>query len=239
MAGTPTDDDARRERARIQRLGQGLVHWQRTSVGERVTTDALAALPARRWTVLPGLRWPGDERADHVVVGRGGVFVVATRNWPGRVTVVDGVLRQGGQVRGVTPAAAAAETVAGLLDRRTAGTVRPVLCIARDEPVAGVVDGVLVCSTWNVRELLLSRPRALSRRQARAAVRELEVALRPTRRGVRRARSTRPGSGGDSVVRDLVKAGALLVVFAGVASRPEVVTDTVDWLGDRIAHLGG
>lgn len=239
MAGTPADDDARRERARIQRLGQGLVHWQRTSVGERVTTDALAALPVRRWTVLHGLRWPADERADHVVVGRGGVFVVATRNWSGRVTAVDGVLRQGGQVRGVTSTAAAAESVADLLDRRTARTVWPVLCVARDEPVAGVVDGVLVCSTWNVRELLLSRPRALSRRQARAAVRELETALRPARHGVRRARSARPGSGGDSVVRDLVKAGALLVVLAGVVSRPEVVTETIDWLGDRVSHVGG
>lgn len=239
MAGTPADDDARRERARTQRLGQGLLAWQRSTVGEQATSDALASLPVRRWSVLRGLRWPTDEPvgADHVVVGRGGVFVIDTKNWTGRVTVGDGVLRQAGQVRGVAGTAAAAEIVARLLERRTARAVWPVLCVSRDEPVAGVVDGVLVCSTWNVRELLLSRPRALSRRQRRAAVRELEEALRPARHGARRHRSTRPGSGRDSVVRDLARAGVLLVAFAAVVSRPDVVTDTVDWVGDRISAL--
>lgn len=240
MAGTPADDDARRERARTQRLGPGVLPWQRTA-GEQATSDALASLPVRHWSVLRGLRWPADDpaAADHVVVGRSGVFVIDTKNWAGRVRVSNGVLRQDGRVRGVAGTAAAAETVARLLERRTARAVWPVLCVARDEPVAGVVDGVLVCSTWNIRELLLSRPRALSRRQLRAAARDLEEALRPARRGGRVSRSTRPGAGRDSVVRDLARAGLLVLAFGAVVSRPELVTDTVDWVGDRISHLSG
>lgn len=243
MARTPSDDDARAQRARTQRLGQGLARWERTSVGVRVTTDALASLPASRWTVLQGLRWPEGLRgdADHVVVGRSGIYVVDTKNWSGPVRVKGGMLIQAGQVRGVGGAVDAAGHVAALLDRRTAGCVHPVVCVARDEPIVGVVDDVFVCSTWNVRELLQSRPRVLSRRRARAVVRELRAGLRPSRVGTRAggSRSARAGSGGDSVVKDMLRAGALLAVFAVVVSNPDVVTEPATWLGERLADLGG
>lgn len=183
MAGMPSGDvtgeDARRQRAHIQRLGQGLAQWERSAVGVRATGDALAALPSH-WTVLHAR---GRERggADHVVVGRGGVYVIGSKNWSGQVRVVDGALLHEGRVRGVSGVALAARQVADLLDRRTARSVHAVLCVARDEPLAGVVDGVLVCSTWNVRELLQSRPRALSRRRTTATVRQVWAGLRPSR----------------------------------------------------------
>ena len=240
MAGTPSDDDARAQRARTQRLGQGLAAWERTTVGERVTTDALSSLPRRRWTVLRGLRWPEGRRgsADHVVVGRSGIYVIDTKNWSGPVRVRGGVLLQGGQVRGVRSALDTAGHVAGLLDRRTAASVHAVVCLARDEPVVGVVDDVFVCSTWNVRELIQSRPRALSRRRARAATRELRAALRPTRAGVRggSSRSARAGSGGESVLKDLVRAGVLLAAFAAVVANPDVVTEPATWVGEQVLH---
>lgn len=244
MAGTPSDettgDGARRQRAHIQRLGQGLAQWERTSVGVRVTTDALAALPARRWTVLRGLRWPGGGRgcADHVVVGRSGIYVIDTKNWSGTVRVVDGTLLQGGQIRGVSGVAEAARQVAQALDARTARSVHAVVCLARDEPVVGVVDGVFVCSTWNVRELLQSRPRALSRRRAGAAVRQIRAELRPSRAGVEgaRHRSARAGSGHDSVVKDLLRTGALLTAFVVVVSNPHVVTEPVGWVSAQVSQ---
>lgn len=250
MAGTPSEDpsyelhdDARRQRARIQRLGQGLAQWERTSVGVRVTTDALASLPPRRWTVLRELRWPDGVRgsADHVVVGRGGIYVIDTKNWSGKVRVVDGVLLQGGQIRGVSAVADAAREVAERLDRRTARSVHAVVCVARDEPVVGVADGVFVCSTWNVRELLESRPRALSRRRARATARQLRAELRAGRAGreVAAHRSARAGSGGDSVIKDVLRAGALLAAFAVVVSNPEAVTEPISWVGDQVLHRGG
>lgn len=242
MAGTPADDHARTRRARAQRLGQGLAPWERTTVGEGVTTDALASLPGRRWTVLHGLRWPEHLRgsAGHVVIGPSGIYVIDTKNWSGPVRVRGGMLLQDGQVRGVGTANAAAAHVAGLLDRRTASQVHAVVCLARDEPVVGVVDGVFVCSTWNVRELLQSRPRALSRRRVRAAARELRAGLRPRGVGADGSahRSARAGSGGDSVLKDLVRAGALLAAFAVVVSHPAVVTEPVAWVGERLSQLG-
>jgi hypothetical protein len=241
MAGTPSDDDARAQRALSQRLGQGLVGWERSTVGERVTTDALASLPARRWTVLRGMRWPASVRgqADHVVVGRSGIYVIDTKNWSGTVRVKGGMLLQAGQVRGVAGAVDAAGHVAGLLDRRTAEHVHAVVCLARDEPVVGVVDDVFVCSTWNVRELLQSRPRTLSRRRVKAAARELRAELRPSRARVGGHRSARAGSGGDSVLKDLFRAGVLLAGFAVVASSPDLVTEPAMWLGEHLAQLGG
>jgi hypothetical protein len=241
MARTPSDDESRAERARTQRLGQGLAQWERTAVGVQVTTDALAALPSRRWTVLRAPRWPEDQRggADHVVVGRSGIYVIDTKNWSGTVRVKNGMLLQGGQVRGVTGVTRAAEHVADLLDRRTADCVRAVVCLARDEPVVGVADDVFVCSAWNVRELLQSRPRALSRRRARAVVRQLRAELRPQRARGGGHRSVRAGSGRENVLLDLLKAGLLLAGLAVVASNPELVTEPVGWLGDRLAQLGG
>jgi hypothetical protein len=241
MAGTPSDDEERAQRARTQRLGQGLAQWERTTVGVRITTDTLAALPPRRWTVLRGLRWPEELHGsvDHVVVGRSGIYVIDTKNWSGQVRVKNGMLLQGGQVRGVTGAGQAAEHVAGLLDRRTAATVRAVVCLARDEPIVGVVDEVFVCSTWNVRELLQSRPRALSRRRAKAVVRQLRTELRPHRANGGGHRSVRAGSGRENIVKDLLKAGVLMAGLVVVLSNPELVTEPAEWIGDRLADLVG
>ena len=71
------------------------------------------------WQVLHDLHWPGRPFAniDHIVVGPGGVFVIDSKNWLGRIDVRDGVLRQNGYRRteACDGAAQAAAAVAALL----------------------------------------------------------------------------------------------------------------------------
>lgn len=65
--------------------------YERGADGEAATAQALDALPKDQWTVFHDVRWPGRKLAnvDHVVVGPGGVFVIDSKNWSGRVEVRD------------------------------------------------------------------------------------------------------------------------------------------------------
>lgn len=165
MAGESASEVSRRKREKAARLTRDAELWERGAAGEAATARALAALPLNRWTVLHDVRWPGRRFAniDHVVVGPGGVFVIDSKNWSGRVEVRDGVLRQNGYRREREVAAAAdsglavAKAVRGLGPR----LVRPVLCLVTDEPVATYSREVLVCSTSTLVAQLLAQPAVL------------------------------------------------------------------------------
>lgn len=136
-------------RARATRLRRSAEHWNRGSEAEESTGTALMALPPS-WTVLDHPAWPGGrfENVDHVVIGPGGVFVIDTKSWPGRVTIENGVLLRDG--RDDTPAlcevSAAARSLVELVPSLRPDHVHGVVCVA-DGPhrVASVAD-VLVCS---------------------------------------------------------------------------------------------
>ena len=66
-----------------------------------LTTAAMSALPADRWTVLHDVAWPRRRRAsiDHVVVGPPGVLVVTTESCSGDVVLDHGVLMNQGRDR--------------------------------------------------------------------------------------------------------------------------------------------
>lgn len=65
--------------------------------GELVVRELLGPLEADGWLILHRRRWPGTRRADldHVLVGPGGVVVLDTKNWTGRVCLVHGRLLLG------------------------------------------------------------------------------------------------------------------------------------------------
>src|SRR5688500_611754 len=100
MAGESARERAERTREKAERLERGGDSWERGAEGESATARVLAALPPD-WVVLHDLRWPGRRFAniDHLVIGPGGVFVVDSKNWTGRVAVDGGVLRQNGRSR--------------------------------------------------------------------------------------------------------------------------------------------
>lgn len=124
---------------------------------------ALYALSWRGWVVHRGVARSGVRRGDidHVLVGPGGVFVVARLPSEGEVDVRPGQLRVGGRSRTeeVDDVAADAVDVLGIVPDVP---VHAVLCLEQHEPVTGWVNNVMICATSTVEQLVTSRPPVLS-----------------------------------------------------------------------------
>ncbi len=60
--------------------------WQRGALGERRTAQLLAGLERQGWTVLHDLAIPGSAaNIDHLLIGPGGVVVVDSKQYRGRL----------------------------------------------------------------------------------------------------------------------------------------------------------
>ncbi|GAA1795083.1 hypothetical protein GCM10009795_045780 [Nocardioides hankookensis] len=196
MAGESAREVARRQREKAARLEQAAARWERGAAGEEAVATALAALPRTEWTVVSDVQWPGRRFAniDHVVIGPGGVFVIDAKNWSGKVEVVDSVLRQNGRhrepaVAGGSDAALAVAQLASL----DPSLVHPVLCFVRDDWLSGWARDVMVCSTFNLVTMLVSRPTALAGDALVSTRSRVVTSLRPV--------AGRSGSGASGVRR--------------------------------------
>jgi hypothetical protein len=62
------------------------IAWRRGAAGERRTARVLAALERHGWAVLHDLAVPGSRaNLDHLVIGPGGVFVIDSKQYRGRL----------------------------------------------------------------------------------------------------------------------------------------------------------
>lgn len=212
MAGESAREEARRAREKAERLARRAEMFEKGADGEAATAATLRDLPPE-WGVLHDRRWPLRRLAniDHIVIGPGGIFVIDSKNWSGRLTLGAGHLRQNGRSREKEVAKCAD---AGLAVAELAGPfgdrVFPVLCFTRDEPLTGWSRDVLICSTSTLTQMLLSRPQALTAAEATEVWLRLDVHLRsalapPETERVRRiptdTRARRPARGPGSTVR--------------------------------------
>jgi hypothetical protein len=172
--------DARRKAGYLEHRGQS---FETGAEGEIATGRILDALKSKGWIVLHDLRWPGRPRAniDHIAVGPGGIVVIDTKNWSGRVDVRDGKLRQNGQrrEREVASAADAAVAVVALLPTDLHASVRPVICLTREEFVEVTARGVQITSTASLATYLRGLGPVLSVAEIDRAAQALELSLRP------------------------------------------------------------
>jgi len=237
MAGETADGVARRQREKAERLLRSSERWAKGAEGERLTAAALAALPRAQWRVLHDVPWPGRPRAnlDHVAIGPGGVFVIDSKNWSGAVAVRDGVLRQGRYSRQavVTSAVEATAAVARLL-RTASCPVSPVLCLVRDDPIVANSEGVLICSTANVADLLRSRAPVLADVQVQRLARDLVEHRMPPVSPAGRAPAHR---GPTHRIRYLVGALVALVATAALVVSPDLVTGAVEDIASFLTDL--
>jgi hypothetical protein len=102
-AGHSAGEEARRRKAQAEehqrlaaQLRQEAERWMLASRTERQVAGSLAPLSAVGYTFLHDRRWPGSRNAqiDHVLVGRGGLFIVDTKAWRD-VTVAAGRIFRG------------------------------------------------------------------------------------------------------------------------------------------------
>ena len=163
MAGESAREVARRAREKAERLNKRAEQFEQGADGEAATAEVLTTLPPG-WLSLHDVRWPGRRLAnvDHVLIGPGGVFVIDSKNWTGRITLDGGHLRQNGYSRekAVAGAADAALAVSELISPYAAW-VHPVLCFVGQDHLSGWCREVMVCSTANLVGMLTSRPGVL------------------------------------------------------------------------------
>ena len=197
MAGESAREEARRAREKAERLARRAEMFEKGAEGETATAAVLATLPPG-WTAIHDARWPSRRLAniDHVLVGPGGIFVIDSKNWSGRITLDGGHLRQNGRSRekAVAGCADAALAVAELAGPH-ADKVFPVLCFLTDEHQSGWCRDVMVCSTATLSQMLLTRPSLLDPSAATDAWFRLDTQLRaatdPVRVGSREGSSAR------------------------------------------------
>ena len=180
MAGESAREEARRAREKAERLARRAEMFEKGADGEVATASLLAGL-SPEWSAIHDVRWPSRRLAniDHILVGPGGIFVIDSKNWSGRITVDGGHLRQNGRSRekavaGCADAALAVAELAGPFADR----VFPVLCFTRDETITGWSRDVMVCSTSTLTQMALSRPLALTPAEATDVWFRLDAQLR-------------------------------------------------------------
>ena len=257
MAGESAREEARRAREKAERLARRAEMFEKGAEGETATAAVLATLPPG-WTAIHDVRWPSRRLAniDHVLVGPGGIFVIDSKNWSGRITLEDGHLRQNGRSREKAVAGCAD---AGLAVAELAGPhadkVFPVLCFLTDEPLSGWCRDVMVCSTATLAQMLLTRPIVLDPGASTDAWFRLDAQLRAatdTRTGEARgreapvgrrthsrqgrvapsARSRRAAARRKKALRQFVLSMVLLVGF--VAYGPQISTAVGGMLAEQL-----
>jgi Nuclease-related domain len=143
---------------------------------------ALKALEPEGWVSLAQVRCPGtteERRIDHLLIGPGGVVVLDSRSWVGRIEVSRGVVQQNGFWREHETAAVArvAGSVAALLQPQHRTAVHAVVCVAQHELAEQLVaPGVHVVGVSGLARAL----RALPPRLHPAEVLHLNTMLRAT-----------------------------------------------------------
>jgi hypothetical protein len=253
-AGDSAFDVARRQREKAARLQRSAELWERGAHGEAAVGRLLAQLPSE-WHVLHDLAWPGRTRAniDHVVIGPGGIFVIDAKNWSGTVEIRDHVLTQNGRRREGAVVSAAEAAIALQAVVPPVGVCMGVLCFVRDEPMTGWARDVMVCSTGNLVEFLLSRPPVLHREGIQLSVSAIRHhASRPvptpmptrdipSRRRRSQAISKASATPGRTRRTRKHRSGRrLIVALAGLLAFGVWGTDLLarggEWVGDRVAE---
>jgi hypothetical protein len=137
--------------------------WRRGAAGERRTARLLAPLERHGWAILHDLAIPGSPaNIDHLVIGPGGVLVIDSKQYRGRLLLDSyGMLWHGryllvSALRTVRWAADQADEVLGIADIE----IPAVVAVHGASVPWGQVcaDGVTIVSAGRVPDLLESLP---------------------------------------------------------------------------------
>jgi Nuclease-related domain len=140
--------------------------WRRGAVGERRTARLLGQLERHGWVVLHDLAVPGSQaNLDHLVIGPGGVFVIDSKKYSGRLR-----LDPTGQLwHGRSPLAPALRAVSWEADQAAQVLPDPGVAVVPIMAVHGaqvpwgkvVVDGVPVVPARRLPSMLRQLPAVL------------------------------------------------------------------------------
>jgi Nuclease-related domain len=158
--------------------------WRRGAVGERRTARRLAALERRGWAVLHDLVVPCSRaNIDHLVIGPGGVFVIDSKQYRGRLQ-----LDPSGRLwHGRYPLAPALRTVSFEADQAALVVTDPDVVVVPVMAVHGaqvpwgkvVMDGVPVVPARRLPSMLCQLPAVLGPERVAALADQARVRFHP------------------------------------------------------------
>jgi hypothetical protein len=148
------------------RVAPDTLAWRRGASGERRTARLLASLERRGWAILHDLAIPGTQaNIDHLAIGPGGVVVIDTKQYRGRLRLdQDGMLWHGrhllvATLRKVRWAADQTDEVLGVADVQV---VALMAVHGANVPWGRLAaDGVIVAPARQVPDLLQALPAIL------------------------------------------------------------------------------
>jgi len=158
------------------------VAWQRGAAGERRTARLLAPLERHGWAVLHDLAVPGSRaNIDHLVIGPGGVFVIDSKQYRGRLQLdPTGRLWHGRYPLGPALRAVSFEADQAAQVLPDPGVVvRPIMAIHGAQVPWGKVlmDGVPIVPAKRLPSMLLALPTVLGPERVAELANEARVRL--------------------------------------------------------------
>jgi hypothetical protein len=166
------------------RVSQDARNWARGARGERRTARQLRRLGRHGWVVFHDLAIPGSgANADHLVVGPGGIFLLDSKNWRGRLALTpDGTLWHGSYPLTATLATIGweASAIAGAL-AVPAHTIQPTMVVHGSAIPWGeqYLVGVAVLPAGRLVATLLALPPLLTDQQVAQLADRATARLRP------------------------------------------------------------
>ena len=169
------------------RLPADSIYWARGVEGERRAAEQLEPLLGVGYIVLYGRLIPGmNADIDSLVIGPSGVFVVETKNWSGKLRVVNDRLFVGDNDRSWVVEQLYRNAVAtqiALGDELTPAriTVTPILCAIGGVATHGTAGGVHVVDGRGLAALISDRPAILDDAMVQRLARLADARLRQPR----------------------------------------------------------
>jgi Nuclease-related domain len=163
------------------RPSRDAVAWRRGAAGERRTARLLDPLQRQGWTVLHDLAVPGSQaNIDHLVIGPGGVFVVDSKQYRGRLQLdSSGRLWHGRYPLALTLQAVSFEANQAARVLRDPGVVMPIVAVHGAQVPWGkvVIDGVPVVSARRLPSMLRQLPAVLGPERVAAVANQARIRL--------------------------------------------------------------
>jgi hypothetical protein len=159
------------------------IAWRRGAAGERRTARLLSQLERQGWAVLHDLVVPGSRaNLDHLVIGPGGVFVIDSKQYRGRLQLdPTGRLWHGRYPLAPTLRAVSFEAdQAALILTDPDVVVVPIVAVHGAQVPWGkvVMDGVPVVSARRLPSMLRSLPAVLGPQRVAAVADQARVRFR-------------------------------------------------------------
>jgi hypothetical protein len=158
--------------------------WRRSAMGERHTARLLDPLERQGWAVLHDLAIPGSQaNLDHLVIGPGGVFVIDSKLYRGRLQ-----LDRFGQLwHGRCPLAPALRAASFEADQAAQVLPDPGVAVVPIMAIHGVpvpwgkvvMDGVPVVSARRLPSMLRALPVVLGAEQVAGLANQARIRFRP------------------------------------------------------------